>query len=99
MNQEKIHKGLEVVIMQALKHNQQEYEMKANKTALFKTYQQAQKVQSVFDGMTYPNQYQFPGEDQGARIIQFTKGYAIQFGVCGDYLTAEQYNQEVKNKL
>jgi hypothetical protein len=54
----------------------------------FKTYTQAQKYLANYAGQYFPNRYQFAGENTGAIIRAFTKGFAIQFGDCGPYLEA-----------
>ena len=56
------------------------------KVRYFKTYTQAQKALSTYVGQSFPNRYQFAGENTGAIIKEFKKGFAIQFGDCGPYL-------------
>jgi hypothetical protein len=56
------------------------------KVQYFKTYDQALQVAQTYAGQTFPNRYQYAGENSGAIIREFTKGFAIQFGDCGPYL-------------
>jgi hypothetical protein len=56
------------------------------KVKYFKTYEQAQQVAQTYAKQTFPNRYQFAGENTSAIIREFTKGFAIQFGDCGPYL-------------
>ena len=56
------------------------------KIRYFKTYAQAQKILENYAGKYFPNRYQFAGENTGAIIREFKKGFAIQFGDCGPYL-------------
>ena len=56
------------------------------KVRYFKTYEQALQVAQTYAGQAFPNRYQYAGENTGAIIREFTKGFAIQFGDCGPYL-------------
>lgn len=60
-------------------------------TIYFKTYEQAQQVRKAYDGQEFPNVYQHKGESTAAEIREFKKGFAIQFGDCGAYLTKQDY--------
>jgi hypothetical protein len=59
------------------------------KIKYFKTYQEAQNAQAKYAGQTFPNPYQFENENKNAKIVEFVKGFAIQFGDCGPYLEAQ----------
>lgn len=56
------------------------------KVQYFKTYEQAQQVAQTYAGQAFPNRYQYARENTSAKIVEFTKGFAIQFGDCGPYL-------------
>lgn len=59
------------------------------KIRYFKTYNQAQKALAAYAGQSFPNRYQLAGENTCAKIVEYTKGFAIQFGDCGPYLEIE----------
>ena len=52
----------------------------------FKTREQAETVLKQYEGQSFPNRYQFANECTRAKINEFGKGFAIQFGDCGPYL-------------
>jgi hypothetical protein len=56
----------------------------------FQTYDEALSALTLYQGQTFPNVYQFKGENTSAQIREFKKGFAIQFGDCGHYLEVNQ---------
>lgn len=59
------------------------------RVAYFKTEQQAHDAMQPWIDQEYPNRFQESGESKCAKLVEFTKGFAIQLGDCGPYLTIE----------
>jgi hypothetical protein len=59
------------------------------RTHYFKTYGEALTVSKRIPDSLCVNSYQFANETKTAKINEFGKGFAIQFGDCGDYVTNE----------
>jgi hypothetical protein len=62
--------------------------MKHN-AAYFKTSQQAHDAMQPWIDQEYPNRFQDARSIMRIKIVEFTKGFAIQIGDCGPYLTIE----------
>lgn len=60
----------------------------------FKALADAEKVCQLYIDEQYPNKFQYKLEDVKIKIVEFKKGFAVQFGDYGPYL--EKYNGEVK---
>ena len=52
----------------------------------FKTRAEAEKASEPFKGKSFTNPYQYRGECTTVKVVEFKKGFAIQFGDCGPYL-------------
>jgi len=59
------------------------------KTAYFKTEQLAHDAMQPWIDKNYPNRFQDARSITKLKIVEFTKGFAVQFGDCGPYLTVE----------
>ena len=59
------------------------------KYAYFKTEQQAHNAMQPWTGKEYPNRFQDARSITRTKIVEFTKGFAIQLGDYGPYLTIE----------
>jgi hypothetical protein len=59
------------------------------KILYFKTYDKAVSVAKLMPDTLCINQYQWSNEAKCAKVREFDKGYAIQLGDCGDYVTKE----------
>lgn len=63
--------------------------MANNTIKYFKEYTEAVEVaKSIPDSMCV-NQYQWSNEAKCAKVREFSRGYAVQLGDCGDYVTNE----------
>jgi len=60
----------------------------------FKALADAEKVYQLYIDEQYPNKFQDAFSVAKVKIVEFKKGFAIQFGDYGPYL--EKYNGEVK---
>mgnify|MGYP003656500929 CR=1 FL=1 len=56
-------------------------------TIHFKTIEQATAKLKEYAGQVFINNYQTKCESKNAQIREFKKGFAIQFGDYGDYLS------------
>lgn len=52
----------------------------------FKTLAQAQEASQKYEGQTFVNVHQMEGDCLTVKIVEFGRGFAIQFGDCGPYL-------------
>lgn len=59
------------------------------KTAYFKTEQQAHDAMQPWIDQEYPNRFQDARSITRIKIVEYIKGFAIQLGDCGPYLTIE----------
>lgn len=59
------------------------------KPLYFKTYDQAVNAAKTIPNDLCVNQYQWSTEIKCAKVREFGKGYAVQLGDCGDYVTRE----------
>ena len=57
------------------------------RAAYFKTSQQAHDAMQPWIDRTYPNRFQDARSITRIKIVEFTKGFAIQLGDYGPYLT------------
>ena len=57
------------------------------KIAYFKTSQQAHDAMQPWIDQEYPNRFQDARSITRIKIVEFTKGFAIQLGDYGPYLT------------
>jgi hypothetical protein len=55
----------------------------------FKSYDKAVAVAKTVPDSVCVNQYQWSKETKCAKVREFTRGYAIQLGDYGDYVTNE----------
>ena len=62
--------------------------MKHN-AAYFKTSQQAHDAMQPWIDQEYPNRFQDARSITRIKIVEFTKGFAIQLGDYGPYLTID----------
>lgn len=62
---------------------------KKPKVKYFKTYAEAQAKLPELAGVDCTNKYQYAGECKELKIVEYTKGFAIQFGDCGAYLSED----------
>jgi hypothetical protein len=56
------------------------------KPIYFKTRAEAQQAAKPYEGHYFMNPYQYRGECTTVKVLEFKKGFAIQFGDCGPYL-------------
>jgi hypothetical protein len=56
------------------------------KPIYFKTRDEAEKAAEPYKNQHFTNPYQYKNECKAVKIIEFKKGFAIQFGDCGPYL-------------
>lgn len=59
------------------------------KPAYFKTAQAAHDAMQPWIDKRYPNRFQDARSITKLRIVEFTKGFAVQFGDYGPYLTTQ----------
>ena len=59
----------------------------SNSIKYFSTYAEALEASKTIPLDVCVNEYQQKGDTQAPKIVLFKKGYAVQFGDCGDYLT------------
>ena len=59
------------------------------RVAYFKTEQQAHDAMQPWIDQEYPNRFQDALSITRIKIVEFTKGFAIQLGDYGPYLTIE----------
>lgn len=57
------------------------------KTMYFKTRQDVDKVYLTYVEENYPNRFQDSSSSSRIKIREFTKGFALQFGDYGPYLS------------
>jgi hypothetical protein len=63
------------------------------KIAYFKTAQMAHDAMQPWIDRTYPNRFQDARSITRIKIVEFAKGFAIQLGEYGSYLTNEDINE------
>ena len=66
--------------------------MKSN-IAYFKTSQQAHDAMQPWIDQEYPNRFQDARSITRIKIVEYIKGFAIQLGDCGPYLTIEDIQE------
>ena len=59
------------------------------KIKYFKAYDEAVSVAKLIPDSMCENRFQWSNEVKCAKVREFNKGYAIQLGDCGDYVTNE----------
>lgn len=64
-----------------------------SKIKYFKTYNEAMKEAKLIPDAMCENRFQMSNETKRAQVREFIKGYAIQLGDCGDYVTNETFNE------
>ena len=65
------------------------------KIAYFKTAQAAHDAMQPWIDRTYPDRFQDAQRISRIKIVEFAKGFAIQLGDHGPYLTNEDINGEL----
>jgi hypothetical protein len=55
----------------------------------FKTFDQAWKATKSISLSACLNEYQNQTDKKEPKVVSFAKGYAVQFGDCGEYMTKE----------
>jgi hypothetical protein len=55
----------------------------------FKTFEQAWKAAKSIPLSTCLNEYQKQTDKKAPKVVSFAKGYAVQFGDYGEYMTKE----------
>ena len=68
------------------------------KVAYFKTSQAAHDAMQPWIDATYPNRFQDAHSITRVKIVEFTKGFAVQLGDCGPYLTVNQVQPFICNR-
>lgn len=63
--------------------------LKNSKIVYFKEYKTALETAKLIPESICSNPYQLATEDKCAKIREFSRGYAVQMGDCGDYVTNE----------
>ena len=63
------------------------------KIAYFKTSQHAHDAMQPWIDQEYPNRFQDARSITRIKIVEFTKGFAIQLVDCGPYLTIEDISK------
>lgn len=61
------------------------------KTKYFKTRELAQESLAQFIGVTYPNVFQDARSVASLKLVEFQRGFAIQRGDYGPYLTTGNF--------
>ena len=56
-------------------------------TIYFKTFDQAWEAAEGVPKMVCVNRFQSKGDTKTPKVVSFAKGYAVQFGDCGEYMT------------
>lgn len=59
------------------------------RVAYFKTEQQAHDAMQPWIDQEYPNRFQDAYSISKLKIVEFAKGFAVQFGDYGPYLTTQ----------
>jgi hypothetical protein len=59
------------------------------KPVYFKTYTKAVEVAKKVPDALCVNQYQWSNETKCAKVREFDRGFAVQLGDCGPYVTKE----------
>lgn len=57
------------------------------KIKYFKAYDEAVNIAKLIPDSMCENRFQCSNEIKCAKVREFTKGYAIQLGDCGEYVT------------
>lgn len=52
----------------------------------FKTLELAQKAAQKYEGQVFTNSLQMEGDCTTVKVVEFGRGFTIQFGDCGPYL-------------
>ena len=63
------------------------------RAAYFKTSQQAHDAMQPWIDQEYPNRFQDARSITRIKIVEYVKGFAIQLGDCGPYLTIEDISK------
>lgn len=63
--------------------------------AYFETAEMAHDAMQPWIDRTYPNRFQDARSISRIKIVEFAKGFAIQLGDYGSYLTNEDINGEL----